>query len=74
MTDSEASFDNTPVEALALSMKALGYLKRTQIYAIGDLLNYTQEDLLLLDPELGAEVLTALQEKFGLTLPINDQQ
>ena len=59
-----------PIETLQLSLKALGALKRTQIFTIGDLLDYTQEDLMILDPETGPEIITALQTQLGLVLPL----
>jgi DNA-directed RNA polymerase alpha subunit len=68
------SLDRVPIEQLQLSIKAIGSLKRTQIYTIADLMNYTQEDLKILDPQSGEEVISALQSKMGLTLPLNDQQ
>ncbi|MGV0025022.1 DNA-directed RNA polymerase subunit alpha C-terminal domain-containing protein [Phormidesmis priestleyi] len=68
------SLDRVPIEDLQLSIKAIGALKRTQIYTIADLMNYTQEDLKILDPQSGEEVISALQEKMGLTLPLNDLQ
>jgi DNA-directed RNA polymerase alpha subunit len=68
------SLDRTPIEDLQLSMKTLGYLKRTQIQTIGDLMNYTAEDLKILDQKSGEEVIYALQQRFGLTLPENDLQ
>jgi DNA-directed RNA polymerase subunit alpha len=68
------TFDQIPVETLGLSMKALGSLKRSQIATIADLMNYTQEDLEILDKECSEEVITALEQKFNLTLPLNDLQ
>ncbi len=68
------SLDRVPIEELQLSIKAIGALKRTQIYTIADLMNYTQEDLKILDPRSGEEVISALQAKMGLTLPLNDLQ
>jgi DNA-directed RNA polymerase alpha subunit len=68
------SLDRSPIEDLQLSMKTLGYLKRTQIQTIGDLMNYTAEDLKILDQKSGEEVIYALQQRFGLTLPENDLQ
>jgi DNA-directed RNA polymerase alpha subunit len=59
-----------PVEELQLSLKALGSLKRSQIFTLADLLDYTQEDLLILDPEVGEEVIAVLQTKMGITLPV----
>jgi DNA-directed RNA polymerase alpha subunit len=57
-----------PIETLQLSLKAVGALKRTQIFTIGDLLDYTQEDLIILDPETGPEIIAALQTQLGLVL------
>ncbi len=71
MSNPELPLDRIPVEQLQLSMKALGYLKRTQIYTLGDLANYSQEDLLILDRELGEEVLAALQQQFGMNLAVD---
>lgn len=68
------TFETIPIEDLDLSLKALGSLKRSQIHTIGDLLNYTQEDLELLDRDAAAEVIQALEQKFELTLPLNDLQ
>ncbi|PSB21688.1 hypothetical protein C7B65_03670 [Phormidesmis priestleyi ULC007] len=68
------ALDRRPIEDLQLSMKALGSLKRTQIQTIGDLMNYTEEDLKILDPQSGEEVIQALQQRLGLTLPENDLQ
>ncbi len=68
------ALDHRPIEDLQLSMKALGSLKRTQIKTIGDLMNYTEEDLKILDPKSGEEVIQALQQRLGLTLPENDLQ
>ncbi|KGF72962.1 hypothetical protein DO97_02460 [Neosynechococcus sphagnicola sy1] len=59
----------TAIEALELSMQAHGFLKRSQIHTIADLLNYTQEDLRILDPSSAHEVITALHERLGIALP-----
>lgn len=66
--------NQTPIEELHLSMKTLGSLKRTQIHTIGDLMHYSQEDLTILDEAAGTEVIQALEDQFGLTLPVNDLQ
>jgi DNA-directed RNA polymerase subunit alpha len=68
------TLDQIPVETLELSLKALGSLKRSQIATIADLMNYTQEDLEVLDKESAEEVITALEQKLHLTLPLNDLQ
>jgi DNA-directed RNA polymerase alpha subunit len=72
MTNGE--LNQIPVEDLQLSMRALGSLKRTQINTINDLMNYTQEDLEILDKDCAEEIITALKERFELTLPLNDLQ
>jgi DNA-directed RNA polymerase alpha subunit len=72
MTNGE--LNQIPVEDLQLSMRALGSLKRTQINTIDDLMNYTQEDLEILDKDCAEEIITALKERFELTLPLNDLQ
>lgn len=72
MTKPDNPLEDLPVEKLHLSMQALGYLKRTQIYSLADLMLYTQEDLITLNPEYGKEVITALEQHFGLTLPTDE--
>uniref|UniRef100_UPI0036F2EB38 DNA-directed RNA polymerase subunit alpha C-terminal domain-containing protein n=1 Tax=Trichocoleus desertorum TaxID=1481672 RepID=UPI0036F2EB38 len=62
------SLPQIPIEELQLSMQAYGFLKRTQIHAIADLENYTQEDLRILDPTAADEVIEALQSRLGITL------
>jgi DNA-directed RNA polymerase alpha subunit len=60
----------SPIESLQLSMAALGFLKRSQINTIADLLVYTQEDLKILDPTCADEVIVALQQRSQITLPL----
>ena len=62
----------TSLDTLQLSMRAYGFLKRTQIHSIADLLNYTQEDLRILDPNCAEEVIAALHEHLGVDLPTED--
>ena len=62
----------TPIEELQLSMQAYGFLKRTQINAIADLADYTEEDLRILDPTAAEEVIAALQSRFGIVLSNHD--
>lgn len=61
-----------PIEELHLSMQAYGFLKRTQINAIADLADYTEEDLRILDPTAAEEVIAALQSRFGIVLSNNN--
>ncbi|NDJ15804.1 DNA-directed RNA polymerase subunit alpha C-terminal domain-containing protein [Myxacorys almedinensis] len=68
------TLDQISVETLDLSMKALGSLKRSQIHTIADLMNYTQEDLEILDKDCAEEIIVALNQKFDLILPLNDLQ
>jgi DNA-directed RNA polymerase subunit alpha len=68
------NLDQISIDTLPLSMQALGSLKRSQIQTIADLMNYTQEDLKLLDPATGEAVIQALEQHLGLTLPLNDLQ
>lgn len=56
------------LDDLQLSLQAYGFLRRTQIHSIADLLEYTQEDLFVLDRSCAEEILAALQ-RLGLTLP-----
>jgi DNA-directed RNA polymerase subunit alpha len=61
-----------PIEELQLSVRAYNCLKRAQINSVADLLDYTQEDLLEIK-NFGAksaeEVVEALQDRLGITLP-----
>ncbi len=61
-----------PIEELQLSVRAYNCLKRAQINSVADLLDYTQEDLLEIK-NFGAksaeEVIEALQDRLGITLP-----
>jgi DNA-directed RNA polymerase alpha subunit len=68
------NLDQIAIADLQLSMQAVGMLKRTQINTVADLMNYTQEDLQMLDRDSADEILQALEQKFGLTLPLNDLQ
>jgi DNA-directed RNA polymerase alpha subunit len=68
------NLDQIAIADLQLSLQAVGMLKRTQINTVADLMNYTQEDLQLLDPDSAAEIIQALEQKLGLKLPLNDLQ
>lgn len=74
MGDNNDSLSQTLIDQLKLSSRTYGYLKRMQINTVADLMNYTQEDLLNLDPSCGEETIAALEQHFGLTLPENDVQ
>jgi DNA-directed RNA polymerase subunit alpha len=68
------SLPQVPIEELQLSMRAYGFLKRTQIHAIADLADYTEEDLRVLDPTVAEEIIGALQSRLGITLSNADDQ
>ncbi|WP_088893948.1 DNA-directed RNA polymerase subunit alpha [Leptolyngbya ohadii] len=73
MDDSvEDPANQIPIEELQLSVRAYNCLKRAQINSVADLLDYTQEDLLEIK-NFGAksaeEVIQALQDRLGITLP-----
>ncbi|HEY9907521.1 MAG TPA: DNA-directed RNA polymerase subunit alpha, partial [Thermosynechococcaceae cyanobacterium] len=60
------------IEELQLSVRAYNCLKRAQINTVADLLVYTQEDLLEIKnfgQKSAEEVVEALQERLGITLP-----
>ncbi|NDJ19316.1 DNA-directed RNA polymerase subunit alpha [Myxacorys almedinensis] len=76
-SDDESSSDDhpesqIPIEELQLSVRAYNCLKRAQINSVADLLDYSQEDLLEIK-NFGAksaeEVVEALQQRLGITLP-----
>lgn len=61
-----------PIEELQLSVRAYNCLKRAQINFIADLLDYSQEDLLEIKnfgQKSAEEVVEALQQRLGITLP-----
>ncbi|MBD2120787.1 DNA-directed RNA polymerase subunit alpha C-terminal domain-containing protein [Trichocoleus sp. FACHB-262] len=74
MSHPKNSLSQTPIEELQLSMQAYGFLKRTQIHSIADLINYTEEDLRILDTTAAEEVIAALQSRLGITLQNVDAQ
>ena len=62
-----------PIEELHLSVRAYNCLKRAQINSVADLLDYSQEDLLEIKnfgQKSAEEVIEALQQRLGITLPI----
>lgn len=72
LDDDEDPANQIPIEELQLSVRAYNCLKRAQINSVADLLDYTQEDLLEIK-NFGAksaeEVIEALQDRLGITLP-----
>ncbi|WP_448570111.1 DNA-directed RNA polymerase subunit alpha [Trichothermofontia sp.] len=61
-----------PIEELQLSVRAYNCLKRAQINSVADLLDYSQEDLLEIKnfgQKSAEEVIQALQDRLGITLP-----
>ncbi len=61
-----------PIEELQLSVRAYNCLKRAQINTVADLLVYTEEDLLEIKnfgQKSADEVVQALKDRLGLTLP-----
>lgn len=61
-----------PIEELQLSVRAYNCLKRAQINTVADLLDYSQEDLLEIKnfgQKSAEEVIEALQQRLGITLP-----
>jgi DNA-directed RNA polymerase subunit alpha len=62
-----------PIEELRLSVRAYNCLKRAQINSVADLLDFSQEDLLEIKnfgQKSAEEVIEALQERLGITLPL----
>ncbi len=72
MSQNTDALRQMPIEDLQLSLRAYGFLKRTQIQVVADLLHYTEEDLKLLDANCAAEIIAALQEQLGVTLPTDE--
>ena len=72
ISDSGDPTSQIPIEELQLSVRAYNCLKRAQINSVSDLLDYTQEDLLEIKnfgQKSAEEVIEALQERLGITLP-----
>jgi len=73
--EASGSADSTgqiPIEELQLSVRAYNCLKRAQINSVADLLDYSHEDLLEIKnfgQKSAEEVLEALQQRLGITLP-----
>lgn len=71
-SEEEDPHNQIPIEELNLSVRAYNCLKRAQINSVADLLEYSQEDLLEIK-NFGAksaeEVIEALQNRLGITLP-----
>ncbi|MEN9205901.1 MAG: DNA-directed RNA polymerase subunit alpha [Thermostichales cyanobacterium BF4_bins_65] len=70
MEDSQKN--QIPIEELQLSVRAYNCLKRAQINTVADLLVYTEEDLLEIKnfgQKSAEEVVQALKDRLGLTLP-----
>ncbi len=71
-TPDENPNSQIPIEELQLSVRAYNCLKRAQINSVADLLDYSQEDLLEIKnfgQKSAEEVIEALQERLGITLP-----
>jgi len=72
LPEEQSGMHQIQIEALELSVRAYNCLKRAQIHTIADLLEYTPEDLLEIKnfgQKSADEVIEALQNRFGLTLP-----
>ncbi|NET36540.1 MAG: DNA-directed RNA polymerase subunit alpha [Cyanothece sp. SIO1E1] len=72
-TQDEDPTNQIPIEELQLSVRAYNCLKRAQINSVSDLLDYSQEDLLEIKnfgQKSAEEVIEALQERLGITLPL----
>ncbi|MBW4469534.1 MAG: DNA-directed RNA polymerase subunit alpha [Stenomitos rutilans HA7619-LM2] len=71
-SDEENPANQIPIEELQLSVRAYNCLKRAQINSVADLLDYSQEDLLEIKnfgQKSAEEVVEALQQRLGITLP-----
>ncbi len=72
LPEEQSAMHQIQIEALELSVRAYNCLKRAQIHTIADLLEYTPEDLLEIKnfgQKSADEVIEALRNRFGLTLP-----
>ncbi|MGF1523577.1 MAG: DNA-directed RNA polymerase subunit alpha [Leptolyngbyaceae cyanobacterium] len=72
-TKEEDPTNHIPIEELQLSVRAYNCLKRAQVNSVADLLDFTQEDLLEIKnfgQKSAEEVIEALQQRLGITLPV----
>lgn len=63
----------TSIDQLQIPVRASNCLKKAEIYTVLQLLDYTQEDLLKiknLGKKSAEQILRALQQRFGYTLPL----
>jgi DNA-directed RNA polymerase alpha subunit len=70
--ETEFKFNSINIEDLGITARAYNCLKRAQINTLGDLLDYSKSDLLQIKNfgvKSAEEVLEALQNKLGVTLP-----
>nr|QJH88341.1 RpoA [Pterocladia lucida] len=68
----EQTVNSVLIEELQLSVRAYNCLKRAHIHSISDLLDYSQEELLEIKnfgQKSADEVMEALQDKLGISLP-----
>jgi DNA-directed RNA polymerase alpha subunit len=72
LKETEFKFNSINIEELGITARAYNCLKRAQINTLGDLLDYSKSDLLQIKNfgvKSAEEVLEALQNKLGVTLP-----
>lgn len=72
----EQAVSSVLIEELRLSVRAYNCLKRAQIHSISDLLDYSQEELLEIKnfgQKSADEVIEALRNKLGISLPKRDK-
>nr|YP_010930391.1 RNA polymerase alpha subunit [Ochrosphaera neapolitana]WKK50119.1 RNA polymerase alpha subunit [Ochrosphaera neapolitana] len=70
-TENQADINNTLIEELELSVRAYNCLKRANIHTLGDLLKYSQNDLLEFKnfgQKSAGEVCNNLHKRFNLNL------
>ncbi len=70
--DDDDQKNQIPIEELQLSVRAYNCLKRAQVNSVADLLMFTEEDLLEIKnfgQKSADEVIQALKDRLGLTLP-----
>nr|YP_010336769.1 RNA polymerase alpha subunit [Stylonema alsidii]UNJ15175.1 RNA polymerase alpha subunit [Stylonema alsidii] len=68
----EQTIGQVSIEELQLSVRAYNCLKRAQIHSLGDLLNYSYEELLEIKnfgQKSAKEVVDALNKRYGIQLP-----
>jgi len=71
-----AIIESIEIDKLGLSAEICDYLESKNLWCIGHLIEYTYDNLLKLDdmtPDIANRIVEKLQNKFGITLPLEQE-